>query len=121
VLTVLAAGMAAGRMISAELVYEPSLSQTWPVDPDHPRRAWPATAPRAMPTFSSNDRSRWAVVRALVDEGTWVVGRRDKEMVLASGLAALAARDPLQLVVLLEAGHDQRIQSDRGIIFEDGW
>ncbi len=45
-----------------------------------------------MPTFSSNDRSRWAAVRALVDHGTWVIGRRDKET-----------------------------KSDSGIIFEDGW
>ncbi|HZV07354.1 MAG TPA: hypothetical protein VE999_19885 [Gemmataceae bacterium] len=120
-LIVLAAGMAVGRILSVELVYEPSLSQSWPDDPDHPRRAWPATAPRAMPTFSSNDRSRWAAVRALVDEGTWVVGRRDKQVVLGSAPAALAARDPLQLTVLLEAGYEQRIRSDRGIIFEDGW
>src|SRR5579871_6868450 len=91
-LIVLAAGMAVGRILSVELVYEPSLSQSWPDDPDHPRRAWPATAPKAMPTFSSNDRSRWAAVRALVDEGTWVVGRRDPET-----------------------------GKDSGIIFEDGW
>jgi hypothetical protein len=120
-LIVLAAGMAVGRILSVELVYEPSLSQSWPDDPDHPRRGWPATAPRAMPTFSSNDRSRWAAVRALVDEGTWVVGRRDKQVVLGSAPAALTARDPLQLTVLLEAGYEQRIRSDRGIIFEDGW
>lgn len=120
-LIVVAAAMAMGRILSAELVYEPSLSRSWPDDPDHPRRAWPATPPRAMPTFSSNDRSRWAAVRALVDEGTWVVGRRDKQVVLTSATAALAARDPLQLVVLLDAGYDRRIRSDRGIIFEDGW
>jgi hypothetical protein len=120
-LIVVATAMAIGRVLSAELVYEPSLSRSWPEDPGHPRRAWPATAPRAMPTFSSNDRSRWAAVRALVDEGTWVIGRRDKQAVLASAPAALAARDPLQLAVLLDAGYDRRIASDRGIIFEDGW
>ena len=34
-----------------------------------------------MPTFGSNDRSRWATVRALVDEGTFVIGRRDPSRV----------------------------------------
>jgi hypothetical protein len=120
-LIVVAAAAALGRILSAELVYEPSLSQSWPDDPGHYRRTWPATPPRAMPTFSSNDRSRWAAVRALVDEGTWVIGRRDKQVVIASVPAALAASDPLQLAVLLEAGLDRRIKSDRGIVFEDGW
>jgi hypothetical protein len=120
-LIVIAAAMAVGRIFSAELVYEPSLSQTWPNDPGHPRRGWPATAPRSMPTFSSNDRSRWAAVRALVDEGTWIVGRRDKNLALASAPAALAAANPLQLAVLLEAGYDRRVKSDKGIVFEDGW
>jgi hypothetical protein len=120
-LIVVAAAAALGRILSAELVYEPSLSQSWPDDPGHYRRTWPATPPRAMPTFSSNDRSRWAAVRALVEEGTWVIGRRDKQVVLASVPAALAAADPLQLTVLLEAGMDRRIKSDSGIVFEDGW
>ncbi len=120
-LIVVAASMVLGRILSAELVYEPGLSRSWPDDPDHPRRPWPAAAPRAMPTFSSNDRSRWAAVRALVDEGTWVIGRRDKQVVISSVPAALAAADTLQLAVLLQVGLDRRIKSDRGIIFEDGW
>jgi hypothetical protein len=91
-LIVVAAAMALGRILSAELVYEPSLSAPWPNDPGHYRRPWPATPPRPMPTFSSNDRSRWAAVRALVDEGTWVIGRRDRQT-----------------------------GKDSGIIFEDGW
>ncbi len=91
-LIVATAGMALGRILSAELVSEPSLSRSWPDDPKHPRRAWPQSAPRAMPTFSSNDRSRWAAVRALVDEGTWAIGRRDR-----------------------------KTGKDSGIVFEDGW
>ncbi|MHB1422948.1 MAG: hypothetical protein ACYC3I_07100 [Gemmataceae bacterium] len=91
-LIVVATAMALGRVLSAELVYEPSLFQIWPNDPEHPHRAWPAKAPRPMPTFNSNDRSRWAAVRALVEEGTWVVGR-----------------------------HDPKTGKDSGIIFEDGW
>ncbi len=91
-LIVVALAMALGRILAAQLVYEPSLSAPWPNDPGHPRRTWPATPPRPMPTFSSNDRSRWAAVRALVDEGTWVIGRRDRQT-----------------------------GKDSGIIFEDGW
>src|SRR5579875_2390262 len=91
-LIVVAAAMVLGRILSAQLVYEPSLSEQWPKDPGHYRRSWPATPPRSMPTFSSNDRSRWAAVRALVDEGTWVIGRRDRQT-----------------------------GKDSGIIFEDGW
>ncbi len=91
-LIVVATAMALGRILSAQLVYEPSLSAPWPNDPEHYRRSWPARPPRAMPTFSSNDRSRWAAVRALVDEGTWVIGR-----------------------------HDPQTGKDSGIIFEDGW
>ena len=47
------------------------------------------------PTFSSNDQSRWAAVRALVDEGTFAIGRREHD---AAGT-----------------------YRDTGIIFEDGW
>jgi hypothetical protein len=91
-LIAVAAAMALGRILSAQLIYEPSLSEPWPNDPEHYRRPWPAVPPRPMPTFSSNDRSRWAAVRALVDEGTWVIGRRDRQT-----------------------------GKDSGIIFEDGW
>ena len=43
--------------------------------PNGPTRTW-ATRPTPSPTFSSNDRSRWAMVRALVDNGTFAIGRR---------------------------------------------
>src|SRR5262249_43998314 len=110
-----------GRLLSAERVYEPSLHRA-PAGPNEPPRpAWPAKRPEPWPTFSSNDRSRWAAVRALVDEGTWVIGRRDPQVVLSSAPAALAARDALQAAVLLQAGHAARVGSDRGIIFEDGF
>ena len=48
------------------------------------------------PTFSSNDRSRWATVRALVDHGTYVIGQRNNN-----------AKNPKD--------------KDTGIVFEDGW
>lgn len=70
-LIIVAAGMGLGRILSMELVVEPSLSK-----PYGPRRWSADKPPLPMPTFSSNDRSRWATVRALVDEGTYVIGKR---------------------------------------------
>src|SRR5437763_15572963 len=92
-LIALAAGLTAGRIASAERLYEPSVHRG--AGQDVPRPAWPATRPEPWPTFSSNDRSRWAAVRALVDEGTFVIGRRDRTVVLASGPAVLAGGDAL--------------------------
>jgi hypothetical protein len=74
-----------------------------------------------MPTFSSNDRSRWATVRALVEEGTYEVGRRDPRVVVASGLGPLGATDALSAAALASGGYQLRVGSDQGIVFEDGW
>jgi hypothetical protein len=61
-------------------------------------RIWPGERPAAVPTFGSNDRSRWATVRALVDEGTYAIGRRDP--------STATPDNPY---------------GDHGIIFEPGW
>jgi hypothetical protein len=121
-LIVLAAGVAGGRILSAERLNEPSVHRA-ESDTSIPRPAWPTRRPEPWPTFSSNDRSRWAVVRALVDEGTFVIGRRNRTVVLASGPAMLAARDPIQAAVLFQAGYLSRTRKEMntGIIFEDGW
>ena len=66
-LLVVTAGMCVARIIGVELVYEPSIAV----------RSWPKERPEKMPTFSSNDRSRWATIRALVENGTFVVGKRE--------------------------------------------
>lgn len=57
---------------------------------------WPRTRPYPTPTFGSNDRSRWATVRALVEDGTYVIGVREHDPVTGR-------------------------YRDRGIVFEDGW
>jgi len=119
-LIAVAVGLAASRIVSAQRLYEPAVPQRWP-----------AKTPRAVPTFGSNDRSRWATVRALVDDGTYVVGQRDRSMVMYSALAAFAGSDPLEGAVLNQAGYRARISqagdqlfekpeqcSDTGIIFE---
>ena len=77
---VVATGVMVGRIGNVELLYEPSLHTPKP-KPDRPgesyqARKWPEKAPVPWPTFSSNDRSRWATVKALVEDGTFVIGRR---------------------------------------------
>jgi hypothetical protein len=118
-LITVAAGAVAGRILAAELVNEPSVP-----------RAWPATRPTPMPTFGSNDRSRWATVRALVDgdpangqpPGTFVIGRRDRKTTLISAVTPLGETNPLAAATLVVAAfHTRAKTSDRGIIFEDGW
>jgi hypothetical protein len=76
-LIVIAAGLLAGRILAVERVYEPSIART-AADPESGwSQLWPATKPEPTPTFSSNDRSRWATVRALVDEGHYWIGYRE--------------------------------------------
>ncbi|MGF1579646.1 MAG: hypothetical protein ACFCD0_09810 [Gemmataceae bacterium] len=67
IVIVVVVGMAIGRIFAVERVYEPSL---------YAGERWPKKAPPALPTFSSNDRSRWATVRALVDHNTYSIGTR---------------------------------------------
>jgi hypothetical protein len=105
-----AVGAACGRIVATQRVYEPSL----------PSR-WPQAKPRAMPTFSSNDRSRWATVRALVDDGTYVIGRRDPAVYLASAVAPLGHLDAWQAAALAHAGYVARVRNSTGIIFEEGY
>jgi hypothetical protein len=92
VLICCAAGLGLGRIIGSEYLHEPSVHKA--EGSKSPRPAWPDARPEPYPTFGSNDRSRWACVRALVDHGTFVIGRRGVK------------DDP---------------KSDRGIVFEDGW
>lgn len=104
VLTWVAVAIAAGQVIGVENLTEPSRFKPgegkfgsdrpalWT-----PTKAWPTERPEPTPMFSSNDRSRWATVRALVDDGTFVIGQRKN----------LDAKEPPF--------------QDEGIIFESGW
>jgi hypothetical protein len=108
----------AGRILSAERVYEPLLSYG-------PRAPfpWPSTPPNPMPTFGSNDRSRWATIRNLVEKETYVIGRRNRTVIAASAASLLGSQNSVQAAVLLEAGHQARIskKTNTGIIFQDGY
>ena len=69
-----AVAMGAARICSAQLLYEPSLHKG---PGERVGRVWPTTKPEATPMFSSNDRSRWAMIHALVDHGTFAIGHRE--------------------------------------------
>lgn len=118
-LITIAAAAVFGRIMAAERVLEPSLHKG---PGDAKGRTWPTQKPRPMPTFSSNDVSRWATVRALVDHGTYVIGRRDYGNVVVSAVTPLAGTHELDAAALAAAGHYVRIKkSDSGIITEPGW
>jgi hypothetical protein len=85
VLTAVAVAVCAAKIIGAENLFEPSrykppTPQSFGADRIEeavPQRVWPAARPEPTPWFSSNDKSRWATVLALVEEGTYVIGRRE--------------------------------------------
>lgn len=92
-LITVAAAMMFGRICAAELLYEPSLYQNAD-EPGH-KRKWPPRVPPPMPTFSSNDRSRWCTIQELATKGTYVIGQR---------------------VLLPDGGY-----YDTGLVTQDGW
>lgn len=99
-LTTVAVAIAVAKVVGAENVFEPSryaapASGGFNSDRiDAPTRPWPVTRPDPNPMFGSNDKSRWATIRALVDHGTFQIGHRTQY------------DDP---------------RTDSGIIFEEGW
>src|SRR5262249_32637468 len=120
VLIVTALAAAAGRLFSAQAIVEPSINrnESEPQTAERPR-VWPKAVPKATPMFGSNDRSRWATVRSLVEEGTFVVGRRDRQMMLQTSVLPLGNLDPLQALAASRVGFELRTRrSDSGIIFE---
>jgi hypothetical protein len=77
-LTAAAVAIAAAKTVGAEYVLEPSRYKPaekggYGYELDRP---WPDKRPEPTPTFSSNDKSRWATVHALVHNKTYVIGKR---------------------------------------------
>jgi hypothetical protein len=70
------------KIVGAENVFEPSryappTAQSFgAARPDRPTRTWPTSRPEPAPFLSSNDKSRWATIRALADNGTYIIGKR---------------------------------------------
>src|SRR5579872_3058825 len=82
ILTAVAVAIAMAKVVGAENVLEPSRYKApeskegvkgYGLEKD---RAWPSERPDPTPMYSSNDKSRWATIRCLVDEGTYVIGKR---------------------------------------------
>lgn len=121
VLVLVAVGMACGRILAAQLVYEPAIHRDETEPPG--KRLWPKKLPKWMPTFGSNDRSRWATVRSLVDDKTYAIGKRDRKVVIASAVAPLGTQDAFAAAAVAFLGQQARIgkQANTGIIFQDGW
>ena len=119
ILITVAVGAALGRLMSTQLVLEPSLHRD-EQNPKDTRRHWPSVRPPEMPTFSSNDRSRWATVRALVDEGTYVIGRRSRPRDIAGAVGMVNDGAPVAIMAA-QAACVVEFSGDHGIIFEDGW
>ena len=69
----IAFAVASGRIASVQRVYEPAFHKdlTKKVDP---RPIWPTERPDPFPMFGSNDRSRFATIRALVHDKSFVIG-----------------------------------------------
>ena len=81
-LTAVAVAIAAAKVFGAENVlepsrYTPSAKGGYSAVPPDPPRYWPTDRPEPGPLFSSNDKSRWATIRALVDDKTYVIGKRE--------------------------------------------
>src|SRR5262245_34071838 len=94
ILITVALGGVAGRIISVARLSDPGLARA-EGDTNSKLGKWRTTRPEPMPTHGDNDRSRWATVRALVDNGTYVIGHRDEK-----------------------PGGEY---ADTGIVTEDGW
>jgi hypothetical protein len=103
-LATVAVGIAVAKVVGVENVVEPSrypppkegiAGDRYDSTPQG-TRDWPAVRPAPTPMFGSNDRSRWATVRALVENGTYEIGRRENHTA-ATGY------------------------TDTGIVFEDGY
>ncbi|MGL6097404.1 MAG: hypothetical protein ACRC7O_16595, partial [Fimbriiglobus sp.] len=100
-----AVAVTVARIVGAENVVEPSRFAAPTADAYGPGEArerelnvkpWLAVRPSPTPTFSSNDRSRWATIRALAEQGTYAIGKRENPTA-ATGY------------------------TDTGIVFEDGF
>jgi phage shock protein PspC (stress-responsive transcriptional regulator) len=105
ILITVTASIMTARIIGVERVFEPSVPNP---------AVWPKDRPEPFPTFSSNDRSRWAAVRALVENRTFVVGRRVKDPSADVGwrnIDGVRTKDP----------NAKKGYYDEGIAFQEGY
>lgn len=76
-LITVAAGLVGGRILGVARIYEPYYYR----DPNSPgkdtRGEWAKVRPDPSATHGDNDRSRWDTIRALVESGTYAIGKRE--------------------------------------------
>lgn len=72
-------GMMVARVVNVEFLFEPSLHKAYP------ERPWPKDKPEPQPSFGSNDRARWATVKALVENGEFKIGERVPDPTVPKG------------------------------------
>ena len=123
---VIAFAIACGRILSVQRVYEPAFHKDPHKKEVDRRPVWPAARPDSNAMFGSNDRARWATIRSLVHEGTYVVGQRNRDTVALTAATLFAVGDPMQATTLSLAGYDLRTdtsnpRSHSGIIFKPGF
>jgi hypothetical protein len=120
----IAFAIACGRIVSVQRVYEPAFHR----DPDKKgdrRPVWPSARPDSNSLFGSNDRARFATMRSLVHDHTYVIGKRNPEPIWQSAVAMLAASNGVESATLAQAGYDVRTdvanpKVHSGIIFKQG-
>ena len=119
-LIVVASAQVAGRIATVARLYEPSLLR----DPKTPglSPAWPTARPDPSPFLSSNDRSRWGTVRALVEDGTYILGKRDRDLVFQTAFLPLFQTEWNTALGSAGAAHRLRLNADSGFLLkEDAW
>ena len=119
-LILVASAQVAGRIATVTRLFEPALLR----DPKNPglSPAWPAARPDPSPFLSSNDRSRWGTVRALVEDGTYILGKRDRDLVFATAFLPLFQTDWPTALGSAGVGHRLRLNADSGFLLkEDAW
>jgi hypothetical protein len=124
------APLAASNPLAAAAALAASNQRWQQLDPDDFPRVWPRTRPEPMPTLGANDRSRWATVRALVDEGTYVIGYRESEpkepLINELNTLGLFFMQNSSLGITIASKHYSTTPKtvkyrDYGIVTEDGW
>jgi hypothetical protein len=126
----IAFAIACGRIASVQRVFEPAFHRD-PAKQGDRRPVWPSARPDDNAMFGSNDRARFATMRALVHDHTYVIGKREPDVVWKSAIALFAATNGIDAAALAQAGYGVRTdvanpRVHNGIIFrendkEHGW
>ena len=117
VVILVSVALVAGRIALVTRLLEPALLRK-ATDPGF-TPPWPSARPEPTPFLSSNDKSRWATVRSLTENGTFVVARRDLDTVRSTALLPLFQTTWHGALASAGAGHRLRLSADKGFLFED--